>query len=137
MKERGITVKASRTVTEKKEAADTSNFKFPCNIIDGTCDINRERGKTGCHCCKPDSGSCADLYWFTHEGVIPLDRLDVYAEKYDEVNGYWTPKGCALDRQDRPLKCISYVCITNIKDFEAANTEEDIALRNKMLEVVE
>jgi hypothetical protein len=83
-------------------------FKSLTSLIDYKCNFD----KYG-HCKKHNNSKCCCAGCKESIGflkVIWYKDLPIYAEKFDDNNGFWTPKGCSLPRELRSPTCLCHSC---------------------------
>lgn len=101
--------------------AATKNFSYPCkfNRI-GKCVAVVLSSDCGCE-------DCACKFGYIRHIRAAQYTINKYAALFDQRTGFWrSNKGCILPRNLRSIKCLTRICITRRKKFEAMNSEEVI-----------
>jgi len=110
LKKKHITIKPTYTPNgHEKVAALSKYFDYECGFKkDGGCKMYR---KSLPMCC---CSGCYKNLGFLNE--IPLDKIEYFAKKFKKDTGFWTKKGCSLDRKYRSDECLRYTCSKKLRE---------------------
>lgn len=114
--EKGISI-----ITHKDENLDrykklTEHFNYLCDFDEnGVCSA-----RTDSACCCSNCGHDVGYFKKIRDAV---NRVDEYASKYNEVDGFWRHKiGCTLPRELRSTVCTAFICGTTRSRFKYRNS---------------
>ena len=99
----------------------TKNLNYPCkfNRI-GECIATVLSSDCGCE-------DCAYKFGYIRHIRSAQWTINKYAALFNQTTGFWrSNKGCILPRSLRSIKCLTRICITKRKQFEAMNSKNAV-----------